>query len=52
MAKQAVMDRGITIDVSKFPPAVTVELFGHVILFRACVGLCFIASTNGYMRSG
>jgi hypothetical protein len=32
MNTQTLKDRGITVDVSKMAPAVTVELFGHVTL--------------------
>ena len=55
MAKQALVDRGITVDVSKLAPAVTVELFGHVTLvegyaltnFTGCHALIALRDTPG-----
>jgi hypothetical protein len=55
MTKQASMDRGIMLDVSKSTPAVTVELFGHVTLvegyalssFTGCHALIALRDTPG-----
>jgi hypothetical protein len=55
MEKKALVDRGITIDVSKLSSAVTVELFGHVTLvegyaltnFTGCHALITLRDTPG-----
>lgn len=55
MAMENVIERGVNIDTSKLTPAVTVELFGHVVLvegyalvsFTGCHALVALRDTPG-----